>query len=231
MTILHRMSAAIGENGKKREGGLCGGAGTKVEDRENDMQQDMEKLIRHACLAGATEVRQLSPSEIVVEEQLVRFCSEPRCENYGLSPSCPPHVAGPDGFRQLRLKCRTALVVRLEVPSAVLFSNERKEVMRLLHEIVAGVELAAVALGYTGSKAFAGGSCKDLFCYDRPSCRVVAGKGTCRNPTMARPSMSGFGINVGKMMEAAGWPAAKNTPASEQSTEAMTWVAGLVMIA
>ena len=211
--------------------GLHSPRGGQLADPIDEMQQDMEMLIRQACLAGATEIRQLSPSEIVVEERLVRFCSEPRCENYGLSPSCPPHVAGPDGFTRLREQCATALVVRLEVPSAVLFSNERKEVMRFLHEIVAGIERSAINLGYTGSKAFAGGSCKDLFCHDQPVCRVISGQGTCRNPSMARPSMSGFGINVGKMMEAAGWPVTKNSPHEGPSAEAMTWVAGLVMIA
>ncbi len=196
-----------------------------------EMNRDMEMLIQQACFAGATEVRVLSPSEIVVEEHLVLFCSEPRCENYGLSPSCPPHVAGPEGFERLQEKSKSALVVRLEVPSAVLFSNERKEVMRLLHEIVAGIELAAIALGYSGSKAFAGGSCKDLFCHEHLFCRVLDQQGICRNPRMARPSMSGFGINVAKMMEAAGWSAATANPRADSVAEAMTWVAGLVLIA
>lgn len=197
----------------------------------SEMKRDMEMLISQACLAGATEVRMLSPAEISVEDRLVLFCSEPRCENYGLSPSCPPHVAGPVGFERLREKSRSALIVRLEVPSAVLFSNERKEVMRLLHEIVAGIELAAVALGYSGSKAFAGGSCKDLFCHNYLFCQVLAHEGPCRNPRMARPSMSGFGINVAKMMEAAGWSVTKNSPLTDPVVEAMTWVAGLIMIA
>lgn len=202
-----------------------------MESMSKEMRRDMEALIRQGCLAGATGVRVLSPAEIAVEEQLVRFCSEPRCGNYGLSPSCPPHVAGPAGFLLLQAKSRAALAVRLEVPSAVLFSSERQEVMRLLHEIAAGIELAAVALGYSGSRAFAGGSCKDLFCPDHPCCRVLGQGGGCRNPRMARPSMSGFGINVGKMMEAAGWPAAKESPRTGPSAEAMSWVAGLVMIA
>ena len=224
------MENNTGDPTGKAEIGLYPSGGGQLAGPMKDMQQDMEMLIRQACLAGATEIRQLSPSEIVVDERLVRFCSEPRCENYGLSSSCPPHVAGPEGFSRLREHCTIALVVRLEVPSAVLFSNERKEVMRFLHEIVAGIERSAVQLGYIGSKAFAGGSCKDLFCHDKPVCRVVSGQGACRNPSMARPSMSGFGINVGKMMESAGWPATNNTSHAGQSAEAMTWVAGLVMI-
>jgi hypothetical protein len=40
-----------------------------------------------------------------------------------------------------------------------MFSNERKDVMRLLHQIVATVEQKAIELGFGKSKAFAGGSC------------------------------------------------------------------------
>ncbi len=196
----------------------------------DELKRDMEELIALACLAGATEVRMVSPAEIVVEEALVQFCSEPRCENFGLSPSCPPHVAGPAGFALLRQKSRSALVVRLEVPSTVLFSSERKEVMCLLHEIVAGLELQAIALGYIGSKAFAGGSCKDLFCHEYHSCRVLGEQGNCRNPRRARPSMSGFGVNVRKMMEAVGWTTAKDSSGGISKVEAMASVTGLVLI-
>ena len=134
--------------------------------QEQDIGPDLAILIKEACLAGATEVMPVAPAEIVVEERLAGYCREPQCPNFGQSPSCPPHVAGPAGFLALRDSSRAALVVRIEVPSAVLFSDERREVMRLLHEITAGIERSAIARGYTGSKAFAGGSCKDLFCHD-----------------------------------------------------------------
>jgi predicted metal-binding protein len=196
-----------------------------------DLGSDLAILIREACLAGATEVMPVTPAEIVVEERLAGYCREPQCPNFGQSPSCPPHVAGPAGFLALRDSSRAALVVRIEVPSAVLFSVERREVMRLLHEITAGIERSAIARGYTGSKAFAGGSCKDLFCHDHLSCQILAGSGKCRNPTQARPSMSGFGINVAKMLQAAGCSEAKSTRPAIPGVESMSWLAGLVLIA
>lgn len=95
----------------------------------------------------------------------------------------------------------------MEVPSSILFSPvERLEVFALLQEIAAGVEQAAIKIGQTRSKGFAGNCCKVLFCSDHPRCRVLHEGGKCRNPHLARPSMSGFGINVSKLMEAAGWP-------------------------
>ncbi|MBM9529489.1 DUF2284 domain-containing protein [Desulfoprunum benzoelyticum] len=192
--------------------------------------QDIDLLINEASLAGATEVRRLAPGDIVVEKQMAAYCREPGCPNYGQSLSCPPHVAGPAAFAALQARSRAALVVRIEVPSAVLFSEERREVMRLLHEIVAGIERSAIARGYTGSRAFAGGSCKDLFCFDHPECQVLSQNGPCRNPEAARPSMSGFGVNVARTLENAGFTEPDKTRPAVQGHEAASWVAGMVLI-
>ena len=192
--------------------------------------QDIDRMIEDARLAGATEVRRLAPADIIVEKQMAAYCREPGCPNYGQSPSCPPHVAGPAAFVELKNRSKAALMVRIEVPSAVLFSEERREVMRLLHEIVAGIEQAAIARGYAGSKAFAGGSCKDLFCLDHPECRVLSEGGPCRNPDSARPSMSGFGVNVAGTLEMAGFTEPDKTRPAVEGQETTSWVAGMVLI-
>ncbi len=201
-----------------------------MSSQSSPFDQDIVQLINEACLAGATEVRRLAPGDIVVEKQMAVYCREPGCPNYGQSLSCPPHVAGPAAFVALQAASRVALVVRIEVPSAVLFSDERREVMRLLHEIVAGIERSAIARGYTGSRAFAGGSCKDLFCPDHPLCRVLAENGPCRNPDAARPSMSGFGVNVARTLENAGFTEPDKTRPAVKGQEAVSWVAGMVLI-
>ena len=102
--------------------------------------------------------------------------------------------------------------------------------MRRLHEVTAGIEQAAVRAGYHGSKAFAGGSCKKIFCRDQAECRVLSEGGECRHPQYARPSMSGFGINVSELMRVCGWPADINTHDSTGDSDEMSWVAGLVLI-
>jgi len=194
------------------------------------MQPDFHQLIAKAQLAGASDARIIPSTAIIVEEQLADICKEPRCQNYGLSPSCPPHVEGPQGFMNLIKETSHALAIRIDVPSDVLFSNERREVMRLLHEIVAGIEKQAVAMGYSHSRGFAGGSCKNLFCNDHIECRVLSGQGKCRNPGDARQSMSGFGVNVGKMMQAAGWEDKKISSTKGHPEDHTSWVAGVVMI-
>lgn len=189
------------------------------------------ELIQTAMQLGASDAAIVASADIVVENHLAKLCNgNPPCENYGMSPSCPPHAPGPSKFQQWRQNSPCTVVVRIDAPTAVMFSHERGEVMQMLHEIVAGVEHKAVSMGWTNSKAFAGGSCKQLFCQDKPDCRVLARKGECRNPSTARPSMSGFGINVTQLMQSAGWPNQKANQKNAFDNNSTTWVCGMVLI-
>jgi len=190
----------------------------------------LDKLIHKAISMGASESGIIASKDILVEDSLANHCIEPKCIYYGLSPSCPPHVPGPTGFRELIKTHTHAMVVRIIVPSAALFSEERRGIMRLLHEIVASVEKEAIEMGYADSKAFAGGSCKTIFCHNHLECRRLSENGECRNPKYARPSMSGFGINVSDLIKKCGWPVNINKEDAGSNAEKMSWVAGLIMI-
>ena len=199
-------------------------------DRQQTINSVLEELIELALEIGASAATTISVGGIHVEEELAALCEEPRCENYGQSASCPPHVSGPSGFRKLIRKYTNAVVFKIDVPTEILLSDQRREIFQLLHDIAAGIEQAAVKKGCASSKAFAGGSCKQIFCSDQANCRVtVEGKG-CRNPERARPSMSGFGINVHKLMQAAGWPMERITRDTDPDQISMGSVTGLVLI-
>ena len=191
---------------------------------------DAEQLTGLAFTLGAGDAKIISSAHILVENHLADFCKPPQCKNYGLSPSCPPHVGGPQAFRELQKRLPYSVIVRLVVPSAALFSDEKREIMQLLHEIVAGIENKAVKMKYTQSKAFAGGSCKKIFCHDHSGCQILEKGGDCRHPDHARPSMSGFGINVSELMKVCGWPSIINTRKPKSTDDTMTWVAGMVMV-
>ncbi len=185
------------------------------------------------CLAetlGASKVELLDPEVIIVEDRLAMFCREPQCQFYGLAPSCPPHVAGPDGMRKMLKKSRYVVVVKIDVPSSILFSDQRRELMQLLHEIVAGVELAALEKGFGQSKGFAGGSCKDLFCHAYPHCQFLSKERRCRYPEISRSSMSGFGVNVARMIEVAGWEEGICMQENASEMGNMSWVAGMILV-
>ena len=197
---------------------------------EAKTRAQLEDLIQLACWLGASNAKIIPAAGISIEDDLANLCQESSCENYGQSASCPPHVSGPSGFRKLLNDYEQILVFKIDVPSEALFSSERPDIFRLLHEIAANIEQSAVQMGYRNSRAYAGGSCKRLFCPDHLECRVVSEGGECRNPDHARPSMSGFGINVSKLMLAAGWTMKRSTPGIESGEASMGTVCGLVLI-
>ncbi|WP_300457072.1 DUF2284 domain-containing protein [Desulfobacula sp.] len=190
------------------------------------------QLTQEAIKLGASACVVITSGEIQVKDDLAALCNgEYPCPNYGLGASCPPNVEGPAEFRKWQSRSRYSLVVKIELPISVMFSDERKDVMRLLHHIVAGVEQKAVENGFEQSKAFAGGSCKDLFCEDQENCCVLAENEPCRHIASARPSMSGFGIDVTQLMLSCGWPGQKAEKSNASDTESTSWVAGLILLA
>ena len=192
---------------------------------------EFRALIECASGLGATGAAVVGTADIVVDESLAARCREPRCENYGLAKSCPPYVAGPVAFRKLLESFRQAILFKIDVPADVLYSNESREVFQLLHEVASGIEHAAVAMGFADARAFAGGSCKEIFCSEQHECLALAAEGKCRHPLYARPSMSGFGINVAKLFEAAGWEMNWVTHHHDSTATKMANVCGLVLIA
>ncbi|RPH52522.1 MAG: DUF2284 domain-containing protein [Desulfobacteraceae bacterium] len=194
------------------------------------MNTKLKDLIQETYKSGATEVAVVATNDIIIDDNLADRCREPRCMNYGLSKSCPPHVSGPSAFRKQLEKYSQAVFFKIDVPSKVLYSSESREVFQLLHEIASGIEKSAIKSGFAGARAYAGGSCKNIFCHDHPECLALSEKGKCRNPQYARPSMSGFGINVAELFKTAGWPFGRAANNSDSDSTQMANVCGLVLI-
>lgn len=202
--------------------------GFKMPERKPSTK--IKDIVQKAYEFGATEVAVIPAEKIVVEHHLAARCKEPRCENFGLSKSCPPHVSGPSVFKNHLEKFQQAIFFKIDVPSEILFSGDRREIFQLLHQIAAGIEKEAIRMGYSEAKAYAGGSCKDIFCHNHAECNVISQKGECRNPQYARPSMSGYGINVSKLFEAAGWSMNAVSHGTGAAEAKMTYVCGLVLV-
>ncbi|MBI9075482.1 MAG: DUF2284 domain-containing protein [Desulfatibacillum sp.] len=166
----------------------------------------LEKLQNHAIELGAESAVLLDTHRIITRDDLAALCKKPGCPNYGIAASCPPYVGGPQALLQDLEHYTHALFFRVHAPKSQVFSAMLPEIMGQVHTIAASLEYKALELGFSKAKAFAGGSCKNIFCQDQPDCQVVAQNGPCRNPTLARPSMSGFGIDVSALATAAGWP-------------------------
>ncbi len=195
-------------------------------------KQSLAPLTLKATRLGATSAAIISSKEIQIKDHLAALCNgEFTCPNYGLAASCPPHVEGPVQFRKWQEESKYSITVKIELPTSVMFSDERNDVMRLLHQIVAGVEQKAIEIGFNNAKGFAGGSCKELFCEDRKECLVLSENKPCRHIESARPSMSGFGIDVTQLMKSSGWAAPIADNSAIYDNDATSWVAGLIMLA
>ena len=192
----------------------------------------LEELAQIAISLGATSSEIISSKEIRSKDDLAAFCNgEYTCPNYGLAAGCPPNVEGPVEFRKWQALSTYSIAVKIELPTSVMFSNERNNVMKLLHQIVAAVERKAVATGFSNAKGFAGGSCKELFCENQEYCCVLKENKTCPHTESARPSISGFGIDAVQLMKSSGWSAKIADKLDISDSNGPSWVVGLVMLA
>lgn len=167
-------------------------------------QHRLDELVALAVSLGASAATVVDAKDILAEDYLANLCREARCPNYGLSPTCPPHVKGPEWLRQYLKQISVALVFEIEASQGRMYSDHRRETGQLLHFIAAQLESAAIEKGFSMASGFAGGSCKNLFCYEHAHCRVLSGNGTCRNPGLSRPSVSGHGINMNHLLKSSG---------------------------
>jgi predicted metal-binding protein len=191
----------------------------------------LDSLVRLAIATGADSAVIIPTSAIRVEDHLADLCNETACDCYGQAASCPPHVGGPREFRELLNEFSQSLFLKIDVSTDILMSEERWHVYHLLHRIVSHIRKAAVDAGFTNARAFAGGSCKKIFCRDHADCRIVHQNGSCRHPDDAQPSMSGFGINVFHLMQTAGWQIERITRNTSPASVPVGSVSGLVLVA
>lgn len=168
-------------------------------------RSELADLVDFALAAGATAAAEISASDVVVDDALAAKCMRPRCENYGKSRSCPPYVKGPQAFREKLAGFSSALVIAMEVPTAILLSSDALVAFQLLNKVATDLERAAVARGFKDARAYTAGGCKKVFCREHEGCLALGEGGKCRNPLYARESMSGYGVDVAKLAGTAGW--------------------------
>ena len=189
-----------------------------------------EQLLQYARQLGVTDARMIDTTNIKVEEHLADICQDPGCPGFGQGANCPPHVMKPDAFRQLLRRFPRALVFKFDVPTEVLLGDGRFEVSRLVHETAAAIESQALAGGSTDARGLAAGSCKRIFCAGEKNCRVIADAKPCRHPDLARPSISGLGVNFFELARTVGWSIEKISRESDPNQVPMGLMAGIVLL-
>ncbi len=191
----------------------------------------LNSLQEKALLLGATDSSIILTKDIRVEERLAALCNgEHPCPAYGKGTGCPPYVSGPGGFKRLQEGSTYSITIKIDLSLDVLLSEKRNAPMRLLHKIVAAIEKDAKRVGLTESAGFAAGSCKTLFCGEEPHCVVLNHNMDCPYRDIARPSMSGFGIDVIKLMGASGWKAEIARQSKKTDGDEVSWIVGVVVL-
>ena len=184
-----------------------------------------DSVIEYAKELGVSDAKHIEISAISVEERLAEICKNDKCPGYGSAPSCPPHVMNLNKFRSILSEYHSAVIFKFDIPTNVLFGNERHEVLHLLHETASSIKEFAINNGYSNAMAIAAGSCKQIFCKKYNDCPVINDGGQCRYPQKSCPSMSGLGINFNKITKLLNWDK-ENTDNQEPTSN----MAGIVLL-
>lgn len=174
-------------------------------EETNHSKDSIDELLELAMDLGSSAATIIDSKNIQIDNQIADLCRETKCPNYRSSPTCPPHVKGPDWLKKYLHKTSQAILIEIEASQELMYSDNRKETSKLLHFIVIEVEQAAHMKGLVQSTSFAGGSCKSIQCSEHAACNVLNGDGKCRHPNLSRPSISGYGINMNHLLNNTGW--------------------------
>ncbi len=184
------------------------------------LKKDLEDLSSFASKNGATEVKVIESSKVVVDERVQLKCAYPPCIYYGKSLMCPPYTPKAKDFREIVKKYDFAIAAQItrayddelkkylnvngakfqDVINNPEFQKEMKVVMddvtKRLRNLIASIEREAFSRGYYLSIGLGSGTC--LLC---ETCEL---KYPCKHPWEARPSMEAMGIDITRTMRNAG---------------------------
>lgn len=173
------------------------------------LPEHLEKYREKALELGATQAAVIQAKDIVVDERIPLKCQIPRCFGYGAGAHCPPNTMKPGELKDLLASYHWAILFIKDVPPEVIVRNketikERIDAYQNVYKIVSEVESMAFYDGHYLAFGFAAGSCRHTFCSRQETCQAMEGK-RCRFSILSRPSMEAVGMDVYKMVTAAGW--------------------------
>ncbi|MCP4672639.1 MAG: DUF2284 domain-containing protein [Desulfobacula sp.] len=147
------------------------------------MAKNYEKLIDRSLELGAIESRLVPTNEIVFDDRSFLKCRF-GCNRWGKYWTCPPNLSlTPELFMEAFKNYNQSIFMKVSDP-------------KLGQEIAVAIEKEAM-LSYGCSFAFAMAMCVQ--------CEECAFPEPCRYPHLARPSMDGYGVDIGKTLEPLGF--------------------------
>ncbi len=180
---------------------------------DTTVQADQQRYVKLALELGASGAVVIPAKAITVDERVRLKCTVPRCQRAGETPNCPPNAPDLELVRRAIARYKWAVLIKCDVGPVEEFAPghgttkaEQRRVL-LYHqkgaEVVNALERQAYKDGYHLAMGLAGGSCKDYLCQGL-ICQFLD-SGRCRFPLRSRPAIEAMGIDVVKLINAAGW--------------------------
>ncbi len=167
---------------------------TAVDARESP-EKALKDIMARLRQQGASVVKRIDITDIVVDERVRLKCQIPVCDSYNKNLMCPPFVPSVAFFRDALARYTVAVLIQITAPlpeamtdgpSAEVYAPAIK-----LHDLVNLAEKWAFAYQFRFATGLIGGCCR--LCNE---CVAVKNGRVCRHPFKARPSMEAMGIDV-----------------------------------
>ena len=184
-------------------------------------------LKKKAITLGATDAKVISVKSIPVDPRIIELCKTPGCEGFGQCANCPPHVMDAKMAARWITSFDRGLVIKLDLLPSQIMDSDYLIHFRKMFMMVTALERIAKQRGFGGATALGAGSCKPVFCPEKP-CAVLKGK-DCSYAHLARPSLEAIGINVFQLCRTLGWSIHKILRDTDPKTIPSASLVGLVL--
>lgn len=156
--------------------------------------------LKEAASDAGVDIYEVGMEKIVPKHSIRLKCAAPLCEYYGICKVCPPNIPPIDEFKAaLKDYSRAFVVVYSEKVDDIKKYDENFEAELKLSAAVATLEYVATKEGYYRALGLQVGGCK--------LCDTCTPSGErCRHPYKARPSPTGFGLDLTEIAMAAKVP-------------------------
>jgi predicted metal-binding protein len=164
-------------------------------DGNESSEKALKDIMARLRQQGASAVKLIHVSEIVIDERVRLKCQIPLCDSYNKNLMCPPFVPSVAFFREALSRYTRAILIQVTapLPEAITDSScaDVYAPAKKLHELVNLAEKWAFDYQFRFATGLIGGCCR--LCDE---CVAAKNGRFCRYPFKARPSMEAMGIDV-----------------------------------
>ncbi len=186
-------------------------------------KKKFEDLRQLALDLGANDSVIIPASEVLVDPRVRLKCIIPKCYISGNCDHCPPHGYSTSEVREMVSGYEWGVFYRVVVKSSIIAAKDITDSISsgvmdnagnafnlgayyiLASTITKLLQKRAMEMGFTSTRGFAAGDCRDIFCHLQPICQELMTKRGCRNSDFSSPSMESSGMDVFTMAARVGW--------------------------